>query len=118
MREVDKAALGRRILKRRTALGMSQRALGDACGMSQQGIGNLEDAIVARPRGLIELAQALNTTEKWLLWQEGPETLKPDKALDEQISTAVEALDLDQLPAVLMFIKRLKRAKKPKRKSG
>jgi SOS-response transcriptional repressor LexA len=73
MKQVDKRAFGHRVAQRREALRLSQGALAQAVGMKQQGIDHIEHGAVARPRLLRELASALQTTERWLLWQEGPE---------------------------------------------
>jgi SOS-response transcriptional repressor LexA len=54
---------------------MTQTEVADLVGMRQQGIVNLEQGLVARPRLMRELAKALQTTENWLLWREGPEAL-------------------------------------------
>lgn len=73
---VDKKAFGERVTRRRTKLGLSQGEVAKAVGMKQQGVQNIEAGIVARPRAMMELAAILETTEKWLLWKEGPEELR------------------------------------------
>jgi transcriptional regulator with XRE-family HTH domain len=75
MREVDKKAFGQRVIRRRETLGLSQGDLAARVGMKQQGVDHIEHGVVARPRLLRELATALKTTERWLLWQEGPEVV-------------------------------------------
>jgi transcriptional regulator with XRE-family HTH domain len=77
MREVDKKAFGARVARRREALKLSQGDLAKNVGMKQQGVDNIEHGVVARPRLLRELATALSTSERWLLWQEGPEVVSP-----------------------------------------
>lgn len=72
-KEVDPAALGRRVALRRGKLALSQEALADRVGMKQQGIDAIEQGRVKRPRLLRELARALNTSEDWLLWRRGSE---------------------------------------------
>jgi transcriptional regulator with XRE-family HTH domain len=72
-REVDPAALGRRVALRRAKLALSQEALADRVGMKQQGIDAIEQGRVKRPRLLRELARALATSEDWLLFRRGPE---------------------------------------------
>jgi len=76
-REVDPAALGRRVATRRAKLGLSQEALADRVGMKQQGIDAIEQGRVKRPRLLRELARSLQTSEDWLLWRRGPEERAP-----------------------------------------
>lgn len=60
-------ALGRRVAQRRTELDLSQDALARGVGMKQQGIDAIEKGRVARPRLLKEIAQALDTSQEWLL---------------------------------------------------
>jgi transcriptional regulator with XRE-family HTH domain len=75
MKPVDRKAFGERVARRREKLGMSQPELAREVGMKQQGIDHIEHGVVSRPRLLRELAVKLNTTEQWLLWNEGPETV-------------------------------------------
>jgi SOS-response transcriptional repressor LexA len=75
MRQVDKKAFGRRVQELRESLRVSQSELAQTIGMRQQGINNIETGVVARPRLMRELAAALQTTEQWLLWREGPQSL-------------------------------------------
>jgi transcriptional regulator with XRE-family HTH domain len=72
-KEVDPAALGRRVAIRRAKLGLSQEALALRIGMKQQGVDAIEQGRVKRPRLLRELARALSTSEEWLLWRRGAE---------------------------------------------
>lgn len=46
--------------------------------MSQQNVNTIEHGITARPGQLRELARALQTTQQWLLWEEGPEQVELD----------------------------------------
>jgi transcriptional regulator with XRE-family HTH domain len=84
--KVDKVAFGKRVLERRKKIGISAAKLAEAVGMKQQGIANIEKGIVERPRRLMELARALETTEDWLLYREGPEILKPATPLEEMMT--------------------------------
>jgi SOS-response transcriptional repressor LexA len=77
MKAVNKKAFGARVTQKREALGISQTILAVRVGMKQQGIANIESGLVARPRMLGELAQALNTTGEWLLWEDGPAHVAP-----------------------------------------
>jgi len=77
MDDVDKIQFGRRALLRRKELGMTQKAVARAAGMSQQGILNIERGDVERPRRLTELAWALHTSVEWLLWEKGPKAVQP-----------------------------------------
>lgn len=107
MRSVDKKAFGKRVAAKRKARGLSQPALAEAVGMSQQGINNLEQGVVQRPRGLIELAAALRTTPEWLLYGEGIETVAIDNP-QEQLAAALRDLDADQVAVALQFLRRLR----------
>ena len=78
MPQVDKRAFGQRVTRRREAMGMTQGTLAEMIGMRQQGIGNIEQGVVARPRLMRELATALRTTEAWLLWRQGPPDADPE----------------------------------------
>lgn len=72
---VDKKAFGSRVAERRLLAGLSQPELARAVGMKQQGVDSIEKGLVERPRLLREIANALKTTEEWLLWGQGePET--------------------------------------------
>lgn len=57
----------KRFLKRRLKLKLSQGEVATRAGMRQQGIASIESGEVKRPRRLRELAQALETTEDYLL---------------------------------------------------
>lgn len=63
-----------RVRGRRLQLGISQGELARLAGMSQQGIDSIEAGASRRPRRLIEIAQALQTTTEWLLSGNGSET--------------------------------------------
>jgi len=73
MKQVNAAAFGHRMRRRRAKLGLSQEALADQVGMKQQGIDAIEQGRVKRPRLLREIAAALATSEDWLLWGRGSE---------------------------------------------
>jgi transcriptional regulator with XRE-family HTH domain len=60
-------SLGQRVAWARERLGLSQSDLARKAGMSQSAIGNIEAGIRTRPRQLLELAQALNVSQGWLL---------------------------------------------------
>ncbi|MGF7160149.1 phage repressor protein C with HTH and peptisase S24 domain [Rhodoligotrophos appendicifer] len=60
-------ALAARVKAAREALGLSQPALAERVGMSQQGIGAIEAGKSDRPKKLREIARVLGTTEGWLL---------------------------------------------------
>lgn len=105
MRPVDKEAFGRRLKARREALGISQQALAEPCGMKQQSIGSIEKGKVKRPGRLREIAAMLHTTEQWLLWKEGPEVvdLNGAGALDYRQQAAEIAAQLSPDNRALWF---------------
>lgn len=79
-RTPDPVAVGRRVRKRREALGLSQPQLAAITPYVQQGIGGIEKGTTKRLRYGSELAEALHTTERWLLWEEGPEVVGDPEA--------------------------------------
>jgi transcriptional regulator with XRE-family HTH domain len=101
--------LAQRVLDRREAVGLSQSQLAKACGMSQQGIDSIEQGSVARPRKLLEIANALQTSQEWLLFGEGKETIRPVNALAE-IASRLEVIDQDKIGAVLQYVRTLQEA--------
>lgn len=108
---VDKKAFGERVAWRRTKLKLSQGALAKAVGMRQQGVQNIEAGIVARPRAMMELATVLETTEKWLLWKEGPEVPRkkaPAKELQE-INDTYQSLSPEGRSLMLRFSRSLRK---------
>jgi len=110
MQKVDKKALAkaiaRRVRTRREVVGLSQSQLAEACGMSQQGVDNIEQAKVARPRNLLELAIALQTSPQWLQYGQGPEVVRPYNPVEE-ILGVLKSVDQDKLGAVLQFVRSL-----------
>lgn len=76
--------LGRRVQSRMTKLKMANSALAAAVGMSQQGINDIANGRVLRPKILREIAEALRTTEEWLLHERGHEEV-PEKTVDKRV---------------------------------
>ncbi len=65
--------LSQRAYERRKALGLSQEAVGKACGVSQEAIRQMESGNLRKPpHYLDELAQVLQTTREWLKSGIGP----------------------------------------------
>lgn len=110
MQKVNKKALAKdvagRVSRRREAVGLSQSQLAEACGMSQQGIGSIEEGKVARPRKLLDLAIALQTSPQWLQYGQGPEVVRPYDPLGEIVGI-LKTVDQDKLGAVLQFVRNL-----------
>jgi phage repressor protein C with HTH and peptisase S24 domain len=87
------AELGRRVREARKDLGMSQGELGEAIGLKQTGISEIELGNISRPKKLRELARVLRRSEEYLL-AEVDEGTKPDLVyvpLDEDDSRAAVA---------------------------
>ncbi len=106
MAQIDKIAFGRRVAARRTEIGLSQKALAKAVGMKQQGVGNIERGIVGRPRFLIELAEALQTSPEWLLHKRGPEVVRTPNALEE-VWLLSQKVKTERLGAVISLLRQL-----------
>ena len=104
---VNKAAqeLGNRIRKRRTKLKLSQPELGEILDVPQQTIDGWEHGKARRPRYLLELSKALCTTQEWLLTGEGDEHVV--SASKAELSTALNALDPNLVPAAMEFLRKL-----------
>lgn len=112
MADLSAKGIGKRILKRRKAIGLSQMELSDIIGVPQQTIAGWEKGVSDRPRKLMEAADALFTTQIWLLKAEGPEVVIPPDTRKKLVAE-IESLDQDQLPQVLHMV-RARRAKKTK----
>ncbi len=60
--------LGERIAKRREQQSLSQKALAEKVGISQQSVNKIESGQTRNPRNLDKLAAALSVTQQWLLF--------------------------------------------------
>lgn len=119
MREVDSAAFGRRVRSRRTELGMSQTELGKEAGHSQQNIDHIEKGKAKKPaRVATEIAEALQTTREWLLWEEGPREFGPQYLSTQKLVEKYKSFPPNLKAAVSQFIEESARPKRPKRRSG
>ncbi|EOV0983760.1 helix-turn-helix domain-containing protein [Edwardsiella piscicida] len=59
--------LASRVKERRKALKMTQVALAELTGVSQQAINRIESGVISRPRYLLEMSVALDCDPNWLL---------------------------------------------------
>tara|TARA_R110002124_G_scaffold80776_2_gene213530 strand:- start:1470 stop:2090 length:621 start_codon:yes stop_codon:yes gene_type:complete len=59
-------SIGERIKKRRKHLGLTQAALSEMIGIAQQSLQSIESGKIEKPRKIIELAEALETTPEYL----------------------------------------------------
>jgi transcriptional regulator with XRE-family HTH domain len=69
--------IGKRVKARRVKLGLTQSKVALACGITQQAYEKLENGEVRRPRYVLELADVLQASAKWLLTGEDGATLPP-----------------------------------------
>lgn len=107
MSKVDKAGVARRVRARRERLGISQARLAEASNMSQQGVDNIEQGKVGRPRQLLELAESLQTTPEWLLHERGPETIVKANPLEE-IAALARMIGPEKLGLAIQFLRSLR----------
>lgn len=63
--------ISERLKVRRIELGLTQHQLGLLAGVKQQTIQRIESGTSNRPRHLLEIAEALNCSPKWLLHGDG-----------------------------------------------
>lgn len=118
MREViDPIAFGRRVRERRKKRGLSQGALGEQSGYSQQNIGWLEKGVVKDPRTQAQdLAGPLQTTAEWLLYEKGNEETAVPPLTSVEVAENYEKL----LPAerevisdqIMKFVSALRRKRR------
>lgn len=106
MGKVVNEALGRRVLRRRTARGLSQNDLARLSGISQQNIGSIEKGLVKNPGRIVELADALHTTAEWLRQERGPEVVVHIDPREEA-SQLLESVPADKLDPVIKLLKSL-----------
>ncbi|HEE9994621.1 helix-turn-helix domain-containing protein [Escherichia coli] len=59
--------LATRVKERRKQLKMTQVALAELTGVSQQAINRIESGVISRPRYLLEMSVALECDPNWLL---------------------------------------------------
>lgn len=86
--------LANRSMARRRDLHLSQKELGDLCGVSQQSIHALEIGSVSHPRYLRELAIALRVRESWLLGIEGTDWAGAQENVHRTPGPAFETLPI------------------------
>jgi transcriptional regulator with XRE-family HTH domain len=90
MKELDKAAMGRRIKQIRLGAGMRQWELAKLLGTTQSAVHKYEHGVVPEPRRLIELARIGATSVEWVLtgshWENGSE--KQERPTPELLETA------------------------------
>ena len=71
--------IANRIKERRKILGMTQQALAEAVGVTQNAIHKLEDGTTQKPRNILEIAKILKCQPSWLLFgRDDPDNHKND----------------------------------------
>lgn len=80
--------IGNRVRNARKAKGLSQIQLGDAIGVSQATISELEVRPAASSKYLVDIAQALGVNPVWLATGEGEMDSKPTELFDSELSIA------------------------------
>lgn len=77
MRDLDKAAMGKRIRQIRLRAGLRQWELAKILGTTQSAVHKYEHGVVPEPRRLVELARVGDTSIEWILtgthWESGSE---------------------------------------------
>lgn len=98
MRELDKAAMGRRIREIRLAAGLRQWELAQILGTTQSAVHKYEHGVVPEPRRLIELARVGQTGVEWILTGEHWENGATDRRRLETriLDTARSLCELDE----------------------
>lgn len=103
--------VGERLRTRLDAVGKTQEWLARHVGMSQQGVQSIVSGVVERPRKIREIANALSTSQEYLLG----ETDDPEPA-----PSSVEFFSVyEQLPASVkrdLMQEALRQLQQPKRK--
>lgn len=89
MSKTNQDLFGFRLAEKRKKLGLTQKGLASACGVSVTSVQNYENGQVPGGEVLLRLSSALNCSMEWLLTGEGPMFLGGTK-----IATPKQALDL------------------------
>lgn len=79
--------IGTRVKSRMEELEISQKELAKMCGVVQQAISHVVTGRIARPKFIVELAKALQTTPEWLT--EGVDYLPTEEKLAHKLPTEV-----------------------------
>lgn len=91
--DIDPVAFGKRVEKRRNELEWSQARLGKEAGYSQSNIDWIEKGGPKNPKKYaLELAEALQTTADWLMYEKGPKEIGPHVMTREELRKAFEEL--------------------------
>jgi transcriptional regulator with XRE-family HTH domain len=107
--------LGERIKKRASDLGVTPKQIAEACGISVKSIYQWFDGSTKnlRPENLVIVARLLRTTERWLVFEEGPAD-RPDtvEALapgESAVLDAWRALPIEHQLAMIATMRELRK---------
>ena len=79
-------SLSTRTKQRRTALGLTQKALAKKAGITQQSLHQIEDGTTKNPRKIVQIARAMSCQPEWLLFGENADTVQaPNTSLGPDI---------------------------------
>ena len=113
--EIDAKAFGRRVRERRKEFCWSQEQLGTETEYSQTNIGWIEQGKAKDPRKqAMALAEALQTTQEWLLFGPGEKNIGPRLLSDAEIKDLYADLPLaerQRISEIFLGIKRPKQRK-------
>lgn len=85
-----------RLKQRREELGYSQAQVAKLAGLSQPSYGDLENGKTQNSRKLVQIANALKVSPKWLLTGEG-EMLSAQTQVDELVASMPNGITYDQV---------------------
>lgn len=119
MKEANPIDFGNRVRARRQELRLSQERLAGLTGYSQTNIGWIESGKQKRPHiQAPALAEALQTSVDWLLWEKGPKDIGPPTLTDEQVKENYGLLSAEDRAAISEAILKRLEASTEKRKRG
>ena len=117
MKELDKAAMGKRIKQIRLHEGLRQWELARLLGTTQSAVHKYEHGVVPEPRRLVELARIGRTSIEWILtgrhWEDGSEDqerLTPDLLLTAQLLGQIKIEERASVDEALRIVRAAVRA--------
>jgi len=108
MKKANPIDFGNRVRDLRIARGFSQAKLAAIAGYSQTNIGWIEQGKAKKPHvQVIALAEALRTTQEWLLWGTGRRDVGPLILSPDEIVKNYETMNVEQRAAATEFFLQL-----------
>jgi len=92
-------SMGRRILKRRAAMGLSQQGLADKVGVTRPTVSYWENGQVRdlKGRNLAKLSEVLGVSDEWLLFGDEPKARpSPSSDLERELLEAIRRLTREE----------------------